>query len=84
MLDLQDIRKGVTTALAQTVDAPETGIDLSDALDSVGVDSLAFLRLKLILEKTFGISLPDEFSDRLATGDDVVACVESALKSPAL
>ncbi|KAA0680613.1 acyl carrier protein [Roseomonas genomospecies 6] len=83
MFDLHEIRKGVVTALAQTVDAPEAGIDLSGALDSLGVDSLAFLRLKLILEKTFGIGLPDAFGDRLATGEDVVAGVADALKSPA-
>ena len=84
MLDLHEIRTAVVTALAQTVDAPESDIELSGALDSLGVDSLAFLRLKLILEKTFGISLPDEFSDHLATGDDIVACVADVLKSPVL
>ncbi|MFD1625706.1 acyl carrier protein [Azospirillum griseum] len=84
MLPLQDIRTGVVTALARTTDAPETGVNLSGTLDQLGVDSLAFLRLKLILEKTFGVGLPDDFGDRLATGNDVVACVADALKSPVL
>lgn len=82
MKTIDDIRNAVASALAQTVgDVDAAAIDLSQTLENIGVDSLSFLRLNMTLEQALGISLPDDFSELVATGEEIVAHLDNALKS---
>lgn len=72
----------VRRIIADTLRAPVEAVGVGDALDDsrLGVDSLSLIKLNVLIEERFDITLPD-----LASGDahgprtvgDVVAIVES-------
>jgi acyl carrier protein len=72
----------VRRILADTLRTPIEAIGLEDALDAsrLGVDSLALIKLNVLLEERFDITLPDfaaAEADVPRTVRDVVAIVAS-------
>jgi len=49
--------------------------------DDLGVDSLSMVEIVYAIEDTFGIAIPEEDSQDIATVGDAVAYVEKALQA---
>lgn len=60
----------------------QLGVDGNDVqpsksiVDDLGADSLDVVELVMAMEEEFGIDIPDEDAERLATFDDAVEYVE--------
>ena len=75
MVNTTDARAVVISSLAETMGLPAETIDPSKSLESIGVDSLTFLRLQIFLEETFKISIPDDTCLQSTSVEDIVKIV---------
>jgi acyl carrier protein len=66
----QEVRRIVVEQLG--VD-PGQVVDGASFIDDLGADSLAIVELILAFEERFGVSIPEDVSQRIATVGDVVA-----------
>lgn len=66
----QEVRRIVVEQLG--VDASQV-VDGASFIDDLGADSLAIVELILAFEERFGVSIPEDVSQRIVTVGDVVA-----------
>jgi acyl carrier protein len=65
----------------------QLGVDAADVtpassfVDDLGADSLDRVELIMALEETFGIEIPDEDAEKIATVQDVVDYIQKNAKS---
>ncbi|HEU4414122.1 MAG TPA: acyl carrier protein [Candidatus Angelobacter sp.] len=77
---------GVEEKLKQIV-VDQLGVEASDVtpeasfVDDLGADSLDRVELIMALEETFGIEIPDEDAEKIATVQDAVDYVQKNAKS---
>lgn len=82
----ESIALEVRRIIAETLHAPIESIGMDDSLDEsrLGVDSLALIKLNVVLEERFDITLPDFVATEAApprTVQDVVAIVSGCVAS---
>lgn len=80
----ESIALEVRRILAETLHAPIESIGMDDSLDEsrLGVDSLALIKLNVVLEERFDITLPDFVATEAApprTVQDVVSIVSGCV-----
>ncbi|MGC2697298.1 MAG: acyl carrier protein [Candidatus Angelobacter sp.] len=77
---------GVEEKLKQIV-VDQLGVEASDVtssasfVDDLGADSLDRVELIMALEETFGIEIPDEDAEKIATVQDAIDYVQKNAKS---
>lgn len=67
----QDVLAGVVEIVAEQLGASAERLRESDALETLGCDSLDIVEIAMQLEERFDISVPDEFADRVRTIGEV-------------
>ena len=60
---------------------PEDVTPAASFVDDLGADSLDRVELVMALEETFGVEIPDEDAEKIATVKDAVTYIESKKKS---
>ncbi len=60
------------------IEAAEVDID-SDFIEDLGADSLDIVELVMELEEEFGLEIPDEDAEQIATVRDAVDYIEESL-----
>ena len=60
---------------------PADVIATSSFVDDLGADSLDRVELVMALEETFGIEIPDEAAEKIATVQDAVDYIQKNAKS---
>ena len=73
-VDVNKIREIVVEHLG--VDPEEVKIE-SSFIDDLGADSLDTVELIMALEEEFGIEIPDEDAEKIATVQDAITYIES-------
>ncbi|MGM0623031.1 MAG: acyl carrier protein [Campylobacterota bacterium] len=73
MAILEDVKEVVVEQLS--VDAGEVKED-SKFVEDLGADSLDVVELVMALEEKFGIEIPDEDAEKIATVSDAVKYIE--------
>ncbi len=73
-VDVNKIREIVVEQLG--VDPEEVKIE-SSFIDDLGADSLDTVELIMALEEEFGIEIPDEDAEKIATVQDAITYIES-------
>jgi len=62
MYDIREIQEKVYRIVNDIIEATEIMLDqLEIDLSTIGMDSIAFIRIVVALEETFNIEIPDEF-----------------------
>lgn len=79
-----DLQGTLVSCIAKTLNRPEDGIDITQGLQGIGLDSLSFLRLQMILEEKLGVQFDTdcEFDENL-TGEDFLDRLKSRLQAVA-
>lgn len=63
---------------------PDEVLDTARLKEDLGVDSLLAIELMLVIDKKFGIDIPEEEFDQLLTVDDAVPVVQRHLAESAI
>ncbi|HPA72072.1 MAG TPA: acyl carrier protein [Spirochaetota bacterium] len=77
-VDFDKIKKIIVDRLG--VDESEVTMEAS-FVDDLGADSLDTLELVMALEEEFGIEIPDEDAEKIATVGDAIKYIQEKLKS---
>lgn len=73
-VDVEKVKEIVAEQLG--VDADEV-TDEASFIDDLGADSLDTVELVMALEEEFGVEIPDEDAEQIATVKDAIAYIES-------
>lgn len=73
-VDVEKMKEIVAEQLG--VDADEV-TDEASFIDDLGADSLDTVELVMALEEEFGVEIPDEDAEKIATVKDAIAYIES-------
>ena len=77
---MEDIAVRVHTLVAENLGVDEEKVvATSSFVDDLGADSLGTVELVMALEEEFGIEIPDEDAESIATVQDAVNYVTKAL-----
>lgn len=76
MLSTDDVRHMVIACLAETTGRSTRDIDVDLDLTGIGLDSLSFLRLQILLEDKFQICLPEDIDIDTTTGQDIIKMLQ--------
>ncbi len=76
-VDFEKVKKIIVDRLG--VDGSEVTLEAS-FVDDLGADSLDTLELVMALEEEFGIEIPDEDAEKIATVKDAIQYIESKLQ----
>ncbi len=76
-VDFEKVKKIIVDRLG--VDGSEVTLEAS-LVDDLGADSLDTLELVMALEEEFGIEIPDEDAEKIATVKDAIQYIESKLQ----
>jgi acyl carrier protein len=77
---------GVEEKVKQII-VDQLGVEVSDVtpaasfVDDLGADSLDRVELVMALEETFGVEIPDEDAEKIATVQDAVDYIQKNAKS---
>lgn len=77
-VDFDKVKKIIVDRLG--VDESEVTMEAS-FVDDLGADSLDTLELVMALEEEFGIEIPDEDAEKIATVGDAIKYIQEKLKS---
>jgi acyl carrier protein len=77
-VDFEKVKKIIVDRLG--VDESEVTMEAS-FVDDLGADSLDTLELVMALEEEFGIEIPDEDAEKIATVGDAIKYIQEKLKS---
>lgn len=79
-MDNVAMRKKIVDILCEALSIDESKItDDAHLKDDLGADSLDGVELIMALEEAFGVSIPDEESEKIQKVEDIYSCLESAL-----
>jgi len=71
-----EIADKVKEVICQQLDvAPDAVKNTTTFTDDLGADSLAMVELVLAMEETFGVSIPEEATERIRTVGDAIAYI---------
>ena len=77
----EEIVKQVTDIIVDKLGVEESAVTESASFtNDLGADSLDTVEMIMEFEKEFGISIPDEDTQKIATVGDAIAYVENATK----
>ncbi len=76
-VDFEKVKKIIVDRLG--VDDSEVTLEAS-FVDDLGADSLDTLELVMALEEEFGIEIPDEDAEKIATVGDAIHYIQEKLK----
>jgi len=76
-VDFEKVKKIIVDRLG--VDESEVTMEAS-FVDDLGADSLDTLELVMALEEEFGIEIPDEDAEKIATVGDAIKYIQDKLK----
>jgi acyl carrier protein len=76
-VDFEKVKKIIVDRLG--VDGSEVTLEAS-FVDDLGADSLDTLELVMALEEEFGIEIPDEDAEKIATVKDAIQYIENKLQ----
>ncbi len=77
-MDHEAIAAKARAIISETLDVDEASIEESTEFKALEADSFDMLELVSALEEEFGMELPDDGLDRIATVGDVIAAIEAA------
>ncbi|MDR2498279.1 MAG: acyl carrier protein [Tannerellaceae bacterium] len=78
---MSEIASRVKAIIVDKLSVEETEVTNSaNFTNDLGADSLDTVELIMEFEKEFGISIPDDQAERIATVGDAIAYVEESLK----
>ena len=78
---MSDIASRVKAIIADKLDVEETEVTPEASFtNDLGADSLDTVELIMEFEKEFGISIPDEQAEKIATVGDAIAHIEALQK----
>lgn len=78
---MSEIASRVKAIIVDKLSVEETEVTNSaNFTNDLGADSLDTVELIMEFEKEFGISIPDDQAERIATVGDAIAYVEDSLK----
>jgi acyl carrier protein len=73
----RDIAGEVRRVIHEQLDVDDAAIKAeANFIDDLGADSLAIVELVLKLEETFGVSIPDDETQKIRTVQDAIAYIE--------
>jgi acyl carrier protein len=77
----QDVSREVRAIIAEQLSIPVDTLKDEVTLDSLGADSLDRVEIVMNLEDHFSIEIDDEQAEKLSTIGDVVAYIQTLVKS---
>ena len=74
----QDIEKQVKDIVCEQLDvAPDKVLPGASFIDDLGADSLDIVELVMAFEEEFGVEIPDDAAEKIATVNDAIAYIDS-------
>ncbi|MFC1594281.1 acyl carrier protein [Candidatus Omnitrophota bacterium] len=72
------VQEKIKTIIAEQLGVkPEEVTEQASFIDDLGADSLDTVELVMALEEEFGIEIPDEDAEKMATVSDAIKYIES-------
>jgi acyl carrier protein len=78
-----DLEQRIVAMVAAERSLPPEQVKLQTSLESLGFDSLDGINMCFVIEETFGIEIPNDVVNRLATVQDIVTGVRTLLDQKA-
>lgn len=77
---MAEIIEKVQEVIAEKLSVEPAEVTLDKSFNDLGADSLDTVELILEFEKAFGVSIPDEDAEKIATVGDAVKYIEDHLQ----